>query len=214
VKRALGIVLALAVLLAASASRAQPAAGIDYRELERAQPAARGRTEVIEFFWYRCPHCYEFEPLLERWAAKLPPGVLLTRVPVVFDAEWAIDARIFYALRAMGEEERLRASLYDAIHLKRGRGRHREQYQRWVEEWLSGQGLDMTRFRAALASSAVEQDVERARRMTIAYQVAGTPTLAIDGRYLVDAGSGDQRQMLAITTYLLDKAHAGARSLR
>lgn len=200
------LVIMSAWLFAASSILAQPAQGIDYRALASPQPVAGNRVEVIEFFWYRCPHCYEFEPSLKSWVAKLPQGVVFTRVPVVFDAEWAIDARIFYALRAMGEEERLRAPLYDAIHLKGGRRLNRAQYQRWIEDWLAGQGIDLTRFRAALESQPVVQQVEQARRMTLAYKVEGTPTLAVNGRYVVDADSaGSLAQMLAITTSLIDR---------
>lgn len=203
------LAIAFAWLLPAFGALAQPAQGIDYRALASPQQVPGKSVEVIEFFWYRCPHCYEFEPSLKHWAAKLPPEVRFARVPVVFDAEWAIDARIFYALRAMGEEERLRAGLYDAIHLKGGRRLNRQPYEHWVEDWLAGQGVDMTKFRAMLASKPVQEQVDRAKRMTLAYQVEGTPTLAVDGRYVIDPQSaGSQAQMLAITSYLINKIGA------
>lgn len=177
-----------------------------YRELRRPQPTAAGQVEVIEFFWYRCPHCYELEPSLARWAQRLPRDVLLRRVPVVFNTEWAIDARIFYALQALGEEERLRPGLYEAIHREGGRRLDRTRYERWVAEWLSRHGVDMPRFRAALESAAVREQVEQAKRMTVAYGIEGTPTLAIQGRYLVDAQAGSHAQILEISTDLVNKA--------
>lgn len=199
------LLFALTTFLLAAGALAEPARGIDYRELPSVQPSANGEVEVIEFFWYRCPHCYEFEARLKRWTAKLPADVRLKRVPVVFNAEWAIDARIFYALEAMGEEGRLRDALYDAIHLKGGRGLDRRRYERWAEEWLSQHGVEMTRFKAAAQSEGVREQVEQARRMTIAYGIEGTPTLAIQGRYVVDANAGSQPQMLAVTSYLVNR---------
>jgi thiol:disulfide interchange protein DsbA len=195
----LGVILALL----ACRALADPAPGIDYRELRTPQRAAPGTEEVLFFFWYRCPHCYEFEPHLARWAAALHGGIVLRRVPVVFDAERATDARIFYALQAIGAEERLRAGLYDAIHLDGGRRLNRRAYLHWVEDWVARNGVDARKFRAALDSPAVLDQVEEARRMTLAYAVEGTPTLAVNGRYIVDADAGSQARMLEIATELL-----------
>jgi thiol:disulfide interchange protein DsbA len=199
VRLLLGFSLAIAALCAA----ADPAPGIDYRELRVPQRTAAGPAEVLFFFWYRCPHCYEFEPRLARWAAASRGELVLRRVPVVFDAERAADARIFYALRSLGEEERLRAALYDAIHLHGGRRLDRRAYLQWVEDWLSRQGVDARRFRAALASPDVLEQVRAARRMTIDYGVEATPTLAVNGRYIVDGDAGSEARMLEVATQLL-----------
>lgn len=208
------LALALAPFLVALDAAAEPARGIDYREVAAARPVQRERIEVIEFFWYRCPHCYEFEFHLKRWAARLPADVVVRRVPAVFSKEWEIDARIFYALEAMREEGRLRAALFDAIHRGGARRLTGTRYLQWVEEWLSSQGIDVAQFRTARHSKAVEDQIEQSRRMTIGYKLEGTPTLGVNRRCIVDANSGDHARMLAITSYLVHHARQMARCSR
>jgi hypothetical protein len=117
------IFLAVAVLALAFPAYGQgkPQAGTDYVAITPPQNTDTGsKIEVLEFFWYRCPHCYSLEPALAAWLKKLPSDAQFRRLPVVFNEEWAIDARIFYALEALGEVERLHAPLFDAIHKQGG----------------------------------------------------------------------------------------------
>src|SRR5262245_41324719 len=116
--------LAISLLFATVASaQPPPIAGIHFRELKQPQPLAvsPGKIEVVEFFWYRCPHCYALEPELEALLAKLPAGVQFRRVPVIFGDHWAIDAQILYTLEALGEFDRLHRGLLDAIHQEGGK---------------------------------------------------------------------------------------------
>src|SRR4051812_20023342 len=78
-----------------------------------------GRVEVLEFFWYGCPHCYSLEPVIEAWSKKLPADVELRRVPAVFNDRWALDAAIFYTFDSLGLLEKLHRPLFDAIHRDR-----------------------------------------------------------------------------------------------
>jgi protein dithiol oxidoreductase (disulfide-forming) len=168
----------------------KPIAGVDYRVLTPAQPTeTAGRVEVIEFFWYRCPHCYALEPDLESWLAVLPRDVSFRRVPVVFGGEWITDARIFYALEAIGEFGRLHGRLLEAIHDGEGKG-------------LKG-GVDPRRFESALRSARVAARVGQAQKLTEAYGVSGTPNFAVQGRFVIKPPPGDRRRVLAITDHLI-----------
>ena len=202
--------LAGLALLGADALAA-PFPGIDYQELRPPQPTADVGVEVVEFFWYRCPHCYDYEPDLRAWVERLPRGVAFRRVPVVFNDDWAIDARLFYALDAMGELERLHAPLFDALHRDGGRRLRGKAYEDWLARWLPTQGIRPAHFRDVLASRAVRERVTRARRMTKTYRIAGTPTFVVQGRYVVTPEAGERRAVLAILDHLIEAARSGER---
>src|SRR5438552_15954839 len=115
----LGLFLALATY-----AQGLPVEGVDYIELKPPQAVeSSGRIEVLEFFWYRCPHCYALGPDLESWAKRLPRDVQFKRLPGILNDDWAVDARIFYTLRAIGAFERLDGPLVGAMQQKGGVGR-------------------------------------------------------------------------------------------
>ncbi|MGC2519294.1 MAG: thiol:disulfide interchange protein DsbA/DsbL [Burkholderiales bacterium] len=200
-------VAGLIISLSAFAQGA-PASGIDYVELNPPQATdSPGKVEVIEFFWYRCPHCYALEPTLENWLKRLPRDAQFKRVPAIFNEEWAIDARIFYALEALGEVERLHRPLFDAIHQQGGVTQHGDAYAKWVADWLSKHGVDAAKYDAVFHSFTVESKLRRAAQMTQAYRIDGVPTLAVQGRYVVSATmSGERQVMLKVTDYLIGEA--------
>ena len=186
-----------------------PISGIDYRELKVPQPTeSPGRIEVVEFFWYRCPHCYALEPALDAWLAQQTADVRFRRVPVIFGDHWEIDARILYALEAIGEAGRLHRPLLDAIHEQGGRKLNDKAYVKWIADWLLKQRVDMLRYNDAVNSPAVREKVKRAAEMTWVYGIEGTPTFAVQGRYVVSSPPGDRRAILVITDYLIRQSRA------
>jgi len=192
-------------LLVASASFAQgaPVEGTDYIELKPAQAVdTPSKIEVIEFFWYRCPHCYALEPDLEAWVKRLPRDVQFKRIPGVLNEDWAVDARIFYALEAIGEVERVHRPLFNAIHQQGGVRLRGDVFAKWVAEWLAKQKVDMAKYDAAFHSFSVESKLRRAGQMASAYRLEGVPTLSVQGRYLVLA-STSQRGMLSTADFLI-----------
>src|SRR3990172_11299774 len=141
------LLAALVVFFAVGVAQARPAAGVEYRELSPAQPTATpGKIEVIEFFWYGCPHCYNFEPVITTWLKKLPKDVHFRRVPAMFNEEYALGARAFYALEAIGAEERLHKSLFHPIHTG---SRLKVANQAALTEWLGKEGVETKKFTAA-----------------------------------------------------------------
>jgi protein dithiol oxidoreductase (disulfide-forming) len=197
-----------ALLLCTAASAQQPTEGIDYLTLNPPQPTeATGKVEVTEFFWYRCPHCYNLEPVLQDWLKKLPRDAQFRRVPAVFNDEWALDARVFYTLEATGDLARVHRGLFDAIHKEGGVRLHGDAYMKWVAEWLGKQNVDMAKYNATLRSFSVETKLKRAMQVTQAHKIDGVPAMAIQGRWVVSASmTGDRQMMMNVTDYLIGEA--------
>ena len=190
----------------ASAQGPGPQPGTDYAELKQAQAVDSGnKVEVLEFFWYNCPHCYALEPMLEPWVKKLPKDAQFKRVPAIFNDQWALAGRAYYSLEATGDLERVHRALFDAIH-KDGL---KITDEKAVAEWLGKKGGDAAKFSAAYRSFAVESKLKRALQLTQAYQLDGVPALAVQGKYVINAGKhGTPAAMLATADFLIAKTHA------
>jgi thiol:disulfide interchange protein DsbA len=201
----LRIVRALAALLAAAALAPavlaqQTKAPFLYVNPPIATDSA-GKVEVVEFFWYECPHCYDLEPLLDRWIPKLGKDVQFKRVPATFNERWRLSARVFYALESMGIEDKLHKPLMDAIH----KDRLRITDDRQLAEWLGKQSVDVAKFQAALKSFAVESRLKRAEQLVRDTRLDGVPALMVNGRYLVTTQGGPQ-QMFDTADALIEQA--------
>jgi thiol:disulfide interchange protein DsbA len=177
--------VALPLLVAAQ----QP---VQYGEISPPQPveAKAGKIEVVEFFWYGCPHCYNLEPYIESWLKKLPADVEFRRVPAVFNQRWAHDAAIFYTLEAMGLLDKLHRPLFDAIH----KDHLRTENQAAMAEWLQKHGVDDKKFMDTMKSFGVQSKTRRATQQTVAYKIDGTPAMAVQGRYTISADQGGTQQ--------------------
>jgi thiol:disulfide interchange protein DsbA len=179
--------LLAAVLLALSAPLAAQQANLPPDVQELPTPVAtdsKGKIEVVEFFWYGCPHCYTMEPLLEKWVKEQPKDVEFRRVPAAFNEQWAAAGRVYYALESLGQVERLHKPLFDAIH-KDGL---RITNPQALAQWLEKNGVDPKKFSDAEKSFAVESKMKRARAMLEQTRIDGVPALMINGKYIVSAG--------------------------
>lgn len=203
------LVAGLIVLFAAGLAQAQPTAGVEYRQLSTPQPTdTAGKIEVIEFFWYGCPHCYNFEPVLEPWVKKLPKDTQFRRIPAIFSDEWAQAARAYYALEAIGEIPRLHKPLFDAVHTG---NRLNVANEAALTEWLGKNGVDTKKFAAAYRSFSVEGKVKRAAQLTQAYKIEGVPTMAVNGQYVVNTDNIKSfEQLLSVADYLVDQSRKTA----
>lgn len=162
--------------------RARP--NIEYRLIEPQPVESANKIEVIDFFWYGCPHCYNLQPALEDWISRKPADVTLRRIPVILRDNWAPHARIFYALEALGELERLHQQVYHGYHVQE---LHMSKPD-VMAQWAVKHGIDRQKWLAAYNSEEVSRKVQQAKEWTRAYNVQGTPTLVVDGRYLTSAG--------------------------
>jgi len=204
--RAAGLVLVTALALGTLPFNAQAQApkSAPYIELTPPQPTeSGGKVEVIEFFWYGCPHCYAFEPVLEPWTKKLSKDVVFRRVPAIFNEQWGVAARVFYALEAIGEQERVHRALFDAIHKENLRITDESA----MASWLGKQKVDVEKYKAAYRSFTVETKLKRALQMSQAYRLDGVPALAVQGRYVLTAGMiNDRQELLRATDRLIAEA--------
>ncbi len=167
-----------AFVLAAGNARFQE--NIAYERIIPAQPTANpDKIEVIEVFWYGCPHCHRFQPYVERWLLGVDSNVTFVRLPAILNESWAIHARAYYTAEALGVTEKIHEALFDAIHNRKEQLRSEAQ----LADFFERHGVDKQRFRATFNSFAVNNKVQRARELTRRYGIDGTPAVVVNGKY-------------------------------
>ncbi len=174
-----------ALLLAITASTgtaAQLTAGRDYTAINPPQPTESGKkVEVIEFFWYGCPHCNALQPSLRNWLKQKPADVEYKRVPAVLADSWLPLTRAYYALEVVGAVDKLHPEVFSAIHEKN----LRLQDPKILFDWVGQHGVDRQKFADTYGSFGVQSRTQRSVEMTRHYDISGTPTITVDGKYLV-----------------------------
>lgn len=209
---------AAAVLLGASAlgwpqlalAQRKLQEGKDFRALDKPAPveAPAGKIEVVEFFWYSCPHCNAFEPRLKAWLARLPADVSFRRVPVAFrDEPFTAHQKIFYALDAMGLVDSMQMKVFNAIHRER---KHMDKPAE-IAEFMQKNGVDSAKFMDIYNSFAVQTKTRQARALAEAYKIDGVPALGIGGRYYTSGSlAGSLRGSLQVADFLIQKSRKSA----
>ena len=193
--------------LALAQARA-PQEGKDFRALDKRVPveAPAGKIEVVEFFWYSCPHCNAFEPRLTAWLKKLPPDVSFRRVPVAFRDDFVPQQRLYYALEAMGKVDELHGKVFNEIHVNRQPTAKEDQILAFVEK----NGVDKAKFQELYNSFPVSTKARRAKQLQDAYVVDGVPALGVAGRYYVDGDlAGNMDRALQVVDYLVGEVRRG-----
>jgi thiol:disulfide interchange protein DsbA len=197
--------IALGAPVAATAQVRTPEDGHDFRTLDKraAVEAPAGKIEVVDFFWYSCPHCNAFEPALEEWSKKLPADVVLRRVPAAFRDNMVPQQRLFYALDAMGKVADMQMKVFDAIH------KDSVDLTRVgpMAQWIAKQGIDPQKFTDVYNSFSVSAKARRAVEIQDQYQVEGVPAFGIAGRWYTDPTlSGGNSRFLHVVDFLIAKA--------
>jgi protein dithiol oxidoreductase (disulfide-forming) len=189
-------------------AQGKPAAGTDYIALEKraAVDAPSGKIEVVEFFWYSCPHCNAFEPALEAWIKRLPADVAIRRVPVGFRDDFVPQQRLYYTLEAMGQLDKLHGRVFAAIHGQKLPLNKPEL----IADWVSKQGVDKDKFMEQFNSFTVATKVSRATQLQNAYRVEGVPALGVAGRFYTDGTlAKNMSRALDVVDYLVAEVRAG-----
>lgn len=200
---------AVLVLLCATQALAEPQAGKDYKLVNPPQPTSSGsKVEVLEFFFYGCSHCFKLHPLLSEWEKKMPKDVELVYVPAIFNASWEPMARTLYALEALGQLKQLHEDLFGAWNTN---------IQDLTDEakitsFVSKRGVDAKKFGDAYNSFSMQSKVVRAKQMGQSYGIRGTPTLIVDGKYLITGLHPPET--IAVLNALIDKARKERASKR
>lgn len=200
-----------AAVLTAPVSWAQSGAfkeGGDYLKLSRPAPvdAPAGKVEVLEFFWYSCPHCAKFEPSFDAWAKRAAADVVIRRIPVAFRDDNVPQQRLFYVLEAMGKLEELHKRVFAAIHTERLRLQTGED----IANWVAKQGVDKAKFMEFYNSFGIAGKARRASQLTEAYVVDGVPSLGIGGRYFTSGTlAQSMERSLVVADHLIDRLRKG-----
>ena len=188
-----------------------PVAGTDYVELANGQPYAplNGQVEVVEVFGYTCPHCAQFEPLITAWKRKQPADVRVTPVPAAFGGYWETYARAFFAAETLGVLEKSHEQMFNAIHVARQLGLDAtpEQIGKFYEQY----GVDATTFANTMKSFGVETKLNRAKQFATRSQIEGTPSIVVNGKYLVNVDQRGYEHMFNTVEHLAAQARAGAK---
>jgi len=210
-RRELTRTAAAGLLILAGGARAQGAPAVEGRDFARlATPApvpSGGKIDVIEFFSYACPHCYEFEPLLDQWAKRLPPDVSFRRVPAAFNAVWESYAKAYYALDAVGLQDTLHKRVFAALHVQR----IRLDKDSDMAAWVGSNGGDAAKFVEATKSFGVLTKMRQAKQLAEAYKIDSVPTMGIHGRWFTSSGlAGSHQRALEVAGQLIERARKGA----
>ncbi|MCL7423361.1 MAG: thiol:disulfide interchange protein DsbA/DsbL [Methylobacter sp.] len=179
---------------------------VGYETLSQAQPTNNpAKVEVIEFFWYGCPHCYDFEPLLRKWEQNLPDYVEFIRQPAVFSSLWGKHAKAYFTAEALGVVDKVHADFFDAIQVKKQKLEDEDQLAKFFAE----HGVDEEQFRAAYNSFLVDTKMRQAGAIAARYGVTGVPAIIINGKYKTNGPlAGSHEKMIEIMNQLIEQERA------
>lgn len=202
--------LSISAWLSAPAAWAQAAlfkSGKDFLTLDRslAGESDTGKIELIEFFWYSCPHCNMFEPSFAQWAKNAPKDVLVRRIPVSFREDFAPQQRLYFTIEAMNLMETLHPKVFAAIHGEK----LLLNTDASVLAWADKQGVDMAKFKATFQSFGVSSKLKRAVQLQNDFKVEGVPSLGVAGRYYIDSTlAGSMDRALKVAESLINQTRA------
>jgi thiol:disulfide interchange protein DsbA len=197
----------VAMLGVAQASPSAPVAGKDYTVLPSPQPVdvPAGKIEVLEFMWFGCPHCNEFEPYIEQWKSKQAADVVFKRVPVAFRDDFIPHSKMMLALESLGLADKLTPTIFHEIHVNK-------DYLLTPEaqaDFLAKQGVDKKQYLAAYNSFSVQSNLNRVQQMVSDYKIDGVPTIVVQGKYVTGPASTDSLPgTLQVMDYLVGQVRA------
>ena len=200
--------LTLPVATPALALARQFKEGKDYKRLDKpvAPDAAAGKVDVIEFFWYSCPHCNVFEPAFDAWAKAAPKDLSIRRVPVAFIASFIPQQKLYYTLEGMGKLDALHTRVFRAIHVDKLKLAKDDD----IFAWVGQQGVDAAKFKEVYNSFTVSNQVRRASQLQDAYGVEGVPSMGVAGKYYTDGTmAGSMQNVLQVVEHLTAVARKG-----
>lgn len=201
------LLVAVVLLGSVATAIAQPSLYVEGTHYETIANPVRtsdpNKIEVSEIFWYGCPHCYAFEPLITSWEEKLPSDVVFVRSPGMWNQTMEVHAQIFYAAEALGVTEKIHPVAFNEIHQKR----NYLQTEEAVRQMFVGQGVAPEDFDKAWKSFSVTSAVKKAGTRMRDYGVRGVPSMVVNGKYLVTVGGAvaTQADLLKIVDFLVLK---------
>ncbi|MGH8579514.1 MAG: thiol:disulfide interchange protein DsbA/DsbL [Gammaproteobacteria bacterium] len=195
------------ILLAGSEQK--PREGKEYELVIPEQPTQveGGKVEVVEIFWYGCPHCYDFEPYLEKWLSELPPYAAFRRLPASFNARWLVHARAFYTAESLHVLDRVHQPLFEALT----KDQKRFDTENDLAAFFTQHGVDEAQFRQTFTSFAVDAKVKQSSQMVRNYGITGVPAVIVNGKYRTAASlTGSYPALLQVVDLLIEKERVRA----
>jgi len=175
-------------------------AGKHYKEIAPPQPVTGTGIEVLEVFWYGCPHCYDFEPTLARWQARQPEDVAFRRLPAVFRPSWYLHAKAYYTAEALGVLDKIHALFFKALHVDK----KTLDDEASLADFFAGFGVDKNEFSQVFNSFTVEGKVEQAKQAIQRFGIDGVPAVVVNGKYLTSASmAGSYDAVLTVVDFLV-----------
>lgn len=165
----------------------------------------KNKIEVLEIFWYGCPHCFSFEPMLSQWAASLPADVDYHQMPAIWNKTMDLHARAFYTAQALGVLDKLHNPLFSAINVERKRLNSQESIAAFFAQF----GVDKKAFDNTFNSFGINSQVSLAQSRAASYRMQGTPEMVVNGKYRIAGNlAGSHEEMLKVASYLIEKERA------
>lgn len=190
-------------LMPAGATLAEYEEGIEYERLKApVSTVDPGKIEVVELFWYGCPHCYRLEPELKAWLKNKPDNVVFVRIPAVFRPLWGFHAKVYYTAEVLGVLDQVNDGMFEAMQVQRRKMASVDE----VKALFAKYGVSSEKFDNAFNSFAVDAKVRRATDLTRRYGIEGVPALVINGKFVTDGVMAHGNSgMFKVTDYLIKK---------
>ena len=197
---------ALSLVVAATFNSAQAAEPTGYELVSPVQPTRDvNKVEVIEFFWYGCPHCFDFEPTLAKWVKNLPKNVEFIRQPAVFSDLWGKHAKAYYTAEALGVVDKVHQDFFEAIQIKK----ENLETEAQLAKFFAAHGVNEVDFKAAYGSFLVDTKVRQAAQLAAKYGISGVPAIVINGKYKTSGPvAGSHEKMIEVMNRLIEQESA------
>lgn len=195
--------IALLFLLPALSQAQNYEEGKSYSKLAKPIATQTGdKVEILEFFWYGCPHCFSFEPTLKKWRKNLPTNVSFKRVPAPLNKSWMVHTKTYYALQIMGEDEKHHEAIFAEMHVKKKKFSKKDV----IADFLASRGVNKKTFLSTFDSFAVQMRANQANQLGLQYKVSGVPMLTVNGKYTVSGTqAGSYTGMVKVSDHLIKK---------
>jgi thiol:disulfide interchange protein DsbA len=205
-KKYFGFTLLLLLISATTLLKAEGQAGSGYEAIAPAQPTSNpAKVEIIEFFWYGCPHCYSFEPFLSKWLKTKPENVEFIRIPAIFNEEWGKHAKAYFTAEALGVVDKVHTDLFDGVQAKKGL-----ETEEQLAKFFTAHGVKEAEFHDTFNSFMVDTKMRQAPELAAKYGITGVPAIIINGKYRTNGTlAGSQEKMIDVMNALIKKESAG-----
>jgi thiol:disulfide interchange protein DsbA len=199
--------LLISVLLTGPLAAAEYSEGMQYLRLANPQPTSvADKVEVVELFWYGCPHCFDLEPHIRQWLETKPDDVEFVRMPAVLGPGWELLGKGFYTAELLGVQDRIHPALFEALHVKK----QKINDEAALQDFFVNHGVSAEDFRKTFASFAVSVKLNNARAMTRRYAITGVPTLIVNGKFSTGGRqAGSNANIIKVVDYLVARERDG-----